>query len=85
VQLLSQFKHENIVTFFGDSFEQQPKYIVVEFLERGDWEEFPQGKQATAGEICKFMSKNYMRQRQNHKILPNFQDQEPLQKMGFVF
>src|SRR5689334_10478035 len=36
----SQFKHENIVTFFGVSFEQQPKYIVLEFLEGGDLKNF---------------------------------------------
>lgn len=39
-RLLSQFKHENIVTFFGVSFEQQPKYIVLEFLEGGDLKNF---------------------------------------------
>ena len=39
-RLLSQFKHQNIVTFFGVSFEQQPKYIVLEFLEGGDLKNF---------------------------------------------
>ncbi|KAI3422090.1 hypothetical protein GPALN_012624 [Globodera pallida] len=39
-RLLSQFKHENIVNFFGVSFEQQPKFIVLEFLEGGDLKKF---------------------------------------------
>nr|CAD2190304.1 unnamed protein product [Meloidogyne enterolobii] len=48
-RLLSQFKHQNIVTFFGVSFEQQPKLsfnkhlsslIVLEFLEGGDLKNF---------------------------------------------
>ncbi|KAL3083152.1 hypothetical protein niasHS_010954 [Heterodera schachtii] len=39
-RLLSQFKHENIVKFFGVSFEQQPKFIVLEFLEGGDLKNF---------------------------------------------
>jgi anaplastic lymphoma kinase len=72
-RLLSQFKHENIVTFFGVSFEQQPKYIVLEFLEGGDLKNFLRENRPRQAS---------MRKRRNHIILPNFQDQEPLLKMG---
>lgn len=37
---LSQFDHPNIVKFHGVSFEQQPKYIILEYLEGGDLRNF---------------------------------------------
>lgn len=38
--LFSQFNHPNIVRFYGVSFEQQPKYIILEYLEGGDMRNF---------------------------------------------
>lgn len=36
----SQFDHQNIVKFYGVSFEQKPKYIILEYLEGGDLRNF---------------------------------------------
>lgn len=38
--IFSQFKHDNIVAFYGVSFEQQPRYIILEYLEGGDLKNF---------------------------------------------
>lgn len=39
-RLLSNFHHENIVSLFGVCFEQQPRLIVLEYLEGGDLKNF---------------------------------------------
>ncbi|KAI6189699.1 Tyrosine-protein kinase receptor [Aphelenchoides bicaudatus] len=39
-RLLNQFNHPNVVKFFGVSFEQQPKMIILEYMEGGDLRNF---------------------------------------------
>lgn len=80
-KLLSQFKHENIVTFYGKlsdfksfvrqmnffltwntsgvSFDQQPKYIVLEYLEGGDLKNFLRESRPKFSPVCYVLAKRF--------------------------